>query len=329
MYRMSNIIEKYKKYPIIIRWLSENDKDTFKRIHYRFYRTFKYLWFDVQWLENTRENVKKIKDNSIIITVAHKHSHLMENYDNSRKIFAHWVTMSDYNKYKMNTKNIFLYNVNRFNRVKFTDKKIWQYISEFDIPIMSTEEYLFNENQIQVFWWTHLLPTEMKRIPYHYNNKKDVVFCWSWWHNNFIQLETLRRYCIKHWLKFHQYWRHLILREPLFHHKFLPYEELEKRTREAYISPAIQWAQADDWYICDRLFINMSISVLAVSNNPWVYKLFDEDEIICDRNIWKMMEKAERCIKDRKVDDYTKKAFEKVKNNYTYINLIEKLFSAL
>ena len=73
----------------------------------------------------------------------------------------------------------------------------------------------------------------------------------------------------------------------------------------------------------------MSLSVLAVSNNPWVYRLFDDDEVICDRNIWKMMEKAEKVIKDRRVDEYTKKAFEKVKEKYTYINTIESLFSVL
>ena len=41
------------------------------------------------------------------------------------------------------------------------------------------------------------------------------------------------------------------------------------------------------------------------------------------------MEKAEKVIKDRRVDEYTKKAFEKVKEKYTYINTIESLFSVL
>ena len=213
--------------------------------------------------------------------------------------------------------------------MKFTEKKIWQYITEWNEPIMSTEKYLFEERQIQVFWWCELLPDEMKREPYHYNNTKDVVFCGSWWSNNFMQLEKLRWYCITSRLKYHQYWKHFILREPLFHHKYLPYDELVKKTKEAYIAPALQWVQADDWYIPDRLFINMSLSVLAVSNNPRVYLLFDDDEVICDRKIWKMMEKAEKVIRDRKVDDYTKKAFQKVKEKYTYINTIESLFSAL
>ena len=325
----SQLIEKYKNHPIVVRWFPMSCSHSHKWIHYRFYHTFKKLWFDTQRLANTEENVSKVKKNSIIITFMWEYSHLMENYDKSRIIFPHHVDRQDYKKYSMDSKNIYLFNCVRFNRMKFTEKKIWQYITEFDCPVMSTEDYLFEERQIQLFWGCELLPDEMKREPYHYKNTKDVVFCGSWWHNNFIQLEKLRRYCITHWLKFHQYWKHLILREPIFKHKYQSYEELVKKTKGAYIAPAVQWVQADDGYIPDRLFINMSQSVLWVSNNPRVYRLFDEDEIICDRNIGKMMEKAERVIKDRKVDEYTKKAFRKVKEKYTYINTIESLFSAL
>ncbi|MBQ2600406.1 hypothetical protein II582_03415 [bacterium] len=63
---------------------------------------------------------------------------------------------------------------------------------------MSTEKYLFEERQIQLFWGCELLPDEMKREPYHYKNTKDVVFCGSWRSNNFMQLEKLRWYCITH-----------------------------------------------------------------------------------------------------------------------------------
>lgn len=325
----SQLIERYKDHPIVIWWYPENCHASHKWIHYRFYHTFRKLWFDAQWLENKVENIKKIKKNSIIISERWEYPTLFENYDKSWIIFAHWCSIEDYQKYQMNKKNVYLFNVNRFNRMKFTEKKIWQYITERNEPVMSTEKYLFEERQIQLFWGCELLPDEMKREPYHYKNTKDVVFCGSWWSNNFMQLEKLRWYCITHGLKYHQYWKHFILREPLFRHKYLPYNELVKRTKEAYIAPAIQWVQADDGYIPDRLFINMSLSVLAVSNNPRVYRLFDDDEVICDRKIWKMMEKAERVIKDRKVDEYTKKAFKKVKEKYTYINTIESLFSAL
>jgi hypothetical protein len=57
--------------------------------------------------------------------------------------------------------------------------------------------------------------------------------------------------------------------------------------------------------------------------------LFDDDEIIIDSDIFKMMEKAEKVIKDKKIDEYTSKALLKVKEKHTYVNRIEELFSYL
>ena len=57
--------------------------------------------------------------------------------------------------------------------------------------------------------------------------------------------------------------------------------------------------------------------------------LFDDDEIIIDRDIFTLLDKAEKVVKDRKVDDYTRKALEKIKTQHTYINRIEQLFSYL
>lgn len=57
--------------------------------------------------------------------------------------------------------------------------------------------------------------------------------------------------------------------------------------------------------------------------------LFDEGEVIIDRDIFSLLDKAAKVVKDRKVDDYTSKAIEKVRNHHTYLNRIEELFSYL
>ncbi len=322
------LIEKYKKYPVII-WGHPKWTHTHSRIHYRFHRTFKYLWYDVQWLENKIENLPDKNKKYIIITENSQDSVLLKNFSAHRIIFDHNISFDKYQKYNMKEKWILPFNVVRYNLAKFTDKTLLQRFVEWDVPVMSTEEYYFQSRQISILRWAELLPHEMKWEPYHYNNNKDIIFTWSWWHNNCIQLETLRLRCLSHAKKYHQYGRHLFIRPPLFKRGYLSPEELEQKTKSAYISPAIQGAQVDDGYIPCRLFMNMSMSVLAVSNNPYVYNLFDEDEVIVDRNIFKMMSKAEKIIKDRKVDEYTKKAFEKVKNHHTYINRIEELFGYL
>lgn len=319
-------IEKNKKYPIII-WGHPKGTHTHSWIHYRFFRAFRYLWFDVQWLENKKKNLPNKNKDYIIITETGQDRILLENFSNKWRVFDHNISHKRYSELK--NKNIIPFWVIRYNLAKFTDKKIWQYITEWDTPIMDTEEYYFQLKNPRILRWSELLPHEISHTPYHYNNNKDVIFIGSRRHNNFIQLEQLRFRCIKNKKRFKQYGKHILLRQPFFNSSFVSPEDMEEISRSAYIAPALQGVQVDDGYIPCRLFINMSLSILAVSNNPYVYNLFDNDEVIVDRNIGKMMEKAERIIRDKKVDQYTKKALKKVKEEHTYINRIEELFSYL
>lgn len=323
-----NNLEKYKNYKIII-W-GHTWNNSFRWIHHRFHRAFKYLEFDVQWLENKIENIPNKNDNNIIITENSQDLLLLQNYSNNWIIFDHNLTLEKYNQFNISSKNIIPFWVIRNNLAKFTQKTLWAMITEFDTPKMSIEDYYYYSRMPSIYWGSHLLPNEIEFKPYNYLSKsKDIVFIWSWWHNNFIQLETLRLWSILHWKNFKQLWKHLLLRPPLVKKTFIPENEIENLSRNAYISPAIQWEQVNDWYIPCRLFINMSLSILWVSNNPYVYNLFDDDEVIIDRDIFKMMEKAEKVIKDKKVDEYTKKAVRKVKEKHTYINRIDELFSYL
>ena len=287
------------------------------------------MGFDVQWLDNTIENLPDKNKKYIIITENWCDHILHEHYSQNWIIFDHIVWLEKYNTYNMKQKNIIPFDVIRYNLAKFTDKKLGQYIFERDTPIMSTEEYYFRMHNPRIFWWCELLPHEIEWKPYNYTNKKDVNFVWSWRHNNAVQLESLRLYCLLHGLSYHQYGKHLLLRWKLFWSRFLSTQELEEKTRDAYIAPALQWVQVDDGYIPCRLFIQMSLSILGVSNNPYVYNLFDDDEVIVDRDIWKMMDKAQQVIKDKQVDQYTRKAIQKVKERHTYLNRIDELFSYL
>lgn len=321
-------IEKYKSYPIIIRWHPQGTH-THSWIHYRFFRAFQWLWFDVQRLDNTIENIPDPNKDYIIITENLVDDLLHQNYSPRWIIFDHNIWLAKYRKYNMDKKNIIPFDVVRYNFAKFTHKNIADYIFAWDTPTMDTEDYYFRIKNPRILWWSELLPHEMQWQPYHYDNTKDIHFIGSWWHNNCIQLESLRLYCITHGLNYNHFGRHLFIRPPLFKKRYSSPTMLEQKTREAYIAPAIQWIQIDDWYIPCRLFINMSLSVLAVSNNPYVYNLFDDDEVIVDRNIWGMMDKAQQVIRDKKVDDYTKKAFKKVKEKHTYLHRIDELFSYL
>lgn len=314
---MFNNIDKYKNTPIIIRWYTQESSNSYKWIHYRFFRAFKFLWFDVKRVDSNINNLPSKWKKYIIITEHQVDKVLLENYSNNRVIFDHYLTLDKYNQWNVANKNIYPFFPVQYNLAR----QVWRWLT--------IEEFYYQKNMPTIFWWCDLLPNEMVWRPYHYNNTQDVSFLGSRRQDNRLQLEKLRIYCILNWLKYHQYGKHLLLRSPFFKNDFLTPEELEQKTFNAFISPALQGNQINDWYIPCRLFINMSLSVLAVSNNPYVYYLFDDDEVIVDKNIWKMMMKAQKIIKDRKVDLYTKKAFEKVKEKHTYINRINELFAYL
>jgi len=175
----------------------------------------------------------------------------------------------------------------------------------------------------KIFWATDLLPHEMKFIPYHYQNAKDVRFIGSWWWDNWDALEKARVWCLLHGKNWQQEGKHVFLR----YKKFVPEDVIGERSRDAYLTLSIQGKpQCETGYIPCRVFKNMSYSVLALSNNLFLANLFDEDEIVIDRHIPALLDRAEKIVKDRKVDGYTRKALEKVKNHHTYINRIEELF---
>lgn len=298
--------EKFKQYKIIIWWYPYGSH-THSWIHHGFYRAFTYLGYDVKWVDNKIENLPAKNDNTIFITEHQVDNFLIENLSTNWIIFDHNIEKNRWN----NNPNIIPFSVKTFSVLSN---------KEFNYDM-----YRYYISHPQIYWWTDLLPHEIQFIPYNYNNK-DIIFIWSWWQNNFLEIEKLHLWALMNWKKFIQSWKHLLLR----HKKFVPEKEVPMISRSAYIAPAIQWNyQCKVGYTPCRLLKNISYSVLGVSNNIYMANLFPDDEIIIDGNIFHMMEKAEKVIKDKKVDDYTKKAIERVKNEHTYINRIEELFSYL
>ena len=170
------------------------------------------------------------------------------------------------------------------------------------------------------------MPNEIKFVPYHYKNTKDVRFIGSWWFDNWRSLEEAHLWSILHEKHWDHRGKHIFLR----YKKFVSEDEIASLSREAYMTLSIQGnPQVTGGYVPCRLLKNMSYSVLGISNNLFMANLFDEDEVIIDRDIFTLLNKAEKVIKDRKVDDYTRKALEKVRNEHTYINRIKELFSYL
>lgn len=294
----------YKDYKIVI-WGYPYGKHTHSWIHFGFHRAFEYLWYEVSWVENKIENLPLKTQKTIFITANGDDSLLIENQANNWIIFDHSYIQKQ-------TDRLIPFGVQAFSFASYAPVTTDEYRHYLEIP--------------KIFWWTDLLPHEIIFQPYHYNNTKDVRFIGSWWFDNWQALESARIWCFKNGKSWEQMWKHIFLR----YKKFIPEDQITRLSQEAYLTLSIQWKpQCDTGYIPCRLFKNISYSVLWLSNNLFAANLFDDDEIIIDKDIATLLDKAEKVVKDKKVDDYTRKALEKVKNEHTYINRIQELFSYL
>lgn len=268
-------MDKYKNYRIIIWWYANWSNDTYMWIQHWFHKAFKYLWYNVTWVDNKIENLPNKNENVIFFAEHREDSFLMENLSINWIIFNH-----DYN-------------------LKQSEKIIpfWvKALSFASYPPISTDEYRNYLKIPKIFWATDLVPNEIEFKPYHYSNSKDVTFIGSWWFDNWKALETARIWCLLNWKNFQQQWRHIFLR----YKKFISEDEIAKISQEAYMALSIQWKpQCNTGYVPCRILKNMSYSVLGISNNLFLANLFDDDEIIIDRNISNLLDKAEKVVKDK------------------------------
>ena len=297
-------MKDYKDYKIVI-WGYPYGKHTHSWIHFGFHKAFKHLWYDVSWVENKKENLPPKTQKTIFITAQPEDMTVMENLSDNWIVFNHHYGIPVSN-------NIIPFWVQAFSFSSYPPVDIAQYRHYLDIP--------------KIFWATDLLPHEIEFTPYHYSNTRDVRFIGSWWFDNWQALETARIWCLKNGKNWQQMGKHIFLR----HRKFVREDDIDGLSRESFLTLSIQWKpQCDTGYIPCRLFKNISYSVLGLSNNLFVANLFDDDEVIIDKDISVLLDRAKKIVHDKKVDDYTRKALEKVKQKHTYINRIEELFSYL
>lgn len=308
---------RFKDYKIIIWWHPYNTH-THSWIHYWFHRAFEYLWYDVDWVDNHKDNLPSITQKTIFITEHQVDSQLLENMSPNWIVFDHnYWELGQGIHIDSSWKYTWLWKVIPFGVETFAYP---------NNPYVTPEIYRWYLSIPRILWATDRLPHEIKFMPYHYSMNKEILFIGSYWTNNMIELEKARIWSYINKKIFVQKWKHILWRG----RPFVPEEDIALLSQQALLAPSIQgWFQCNNGYIPCRLLKNISYSVLGISNNLYVANLFSEDEVIVDRDIFSLLDKAQKVVKDKKVDDYTRKALEKVKNEHTYINRIEQLFSYL
>ena len=128
----------------------------------------------------------------------------------------------------------------------------------------------------------------------HLQQSKNIVIG-SWWFDNWRSLEEAHLWSILHEKHWDHRGKHIFLR----YKKFVSEDEIASLSREAYMTLSIQGnPQVTGGYVPCRLLKNMSYSVLGISNNLFMANLFDEDEVIIDRDIFTLLNKAEKVFKE-------------------------------
>lgn len=312
----------FKDYKIII-WGNVSPRtNTYGWIHEGFYRAFKFLGYDVVWVENSKKNFANILSlkKGIILTEGTADSLLNPTALDPSVYFL--IHNCDIRKYMQRTFLFFQ---------AFTNQSAKH--------ILGVEPYVFHypdnvaieRNVAYMPWATDLLPHEIEFIC----PLKETVFNWvgtiegGGAFSNKAQIDEARIFLEKRGIKFKQYGG-----IPRFKGLLKPAVSREKHIdliRRSIISPALQ----GDWqckvhYIPCRLFKNISYSALGLSNNEGARRLFPDDEVVVDTNISSLLETGLSIISNpNKFEAMVRKSQRNVRENHTFVSRIDFLLKSL
>jgi len=270
----------------IIIWGHPLHSHTHSYIHNGFFIAFKELGYDTHWF--------------------HDNMNIDSSFDFSNSLFikCSFRDMKREKENKENDPNLLF--------TPITDKKI--------------EFYSNINNQLTYFilWATDLLPRQImdniNNISTIRNNRTNNIFFIGQLTNSWNQLKQL---CQCNNIPFVKYGATFNNKDP----RALSIEDNQKFIQQSFISPALQdELQIKDDYVPCRIFKNISYGRMGITNNPFVYNLFDK-KILFDSNINNLFEKSINFEKnyDSNSNDTVISNMKYVMDNHTYIQRIESL----
>jgi len=293
----------------IVLWGHKLHSHTHSYIHNGFYIAFKHLGYKTLWLDNT-DDISNIEfEHTLFITEGQ--------VDQSIPIVSkayyvlHNCNMEKYSS--LPTENYMILQV-------YTNDVINKhYANEID---KSTLTY-FKDKTLYMPWATDLLPEEI-------NQNIEKV------RNDGFTIENMVSFIgsmTRPWLYVKQFCEYKNIRFECYggNSRNLSVEDNISLTQKSILAPAFQ----DDWqcangYIPCRIFKNISYGKMGITNNPTVYKLY-ENEIIFDHNIFGALEKG---LDFETLPVEAKRALvirlmEKTRDKHTYLTRIGELFRFL
>jgi len=308
----------------IIIWGHPLHSHTHSYIHNGFFIAFKELGYDTYWFHDNM-NIDSSFDfsNSLFIT-----EHQVDNKIPKKNDCLYFVHFLKKHKYPgVNDSNLIDL------KCSFRDMKREKENKENDPNLLFTpitdkkiEFYSNINNQLTYFilWATDLLPRQImdniNNISTIINNRTNNIFFIGQLTNNWNQLKQL---CQCNNIPFVKYGATFNNKDP----RALSIEDNQKFIQQSFISPALQdELQIKEDYVPCRIFKNISYGRMGITNNPFVYNLFDK-KILFDSNINNLFEKSINFEKnyDSNSNDTVISNMKYVMDNHTYIQRIESL----
>lgn len=299
----------------IVIWGCPPNSHTHSYIHYGFAKAFSHMDYDVFWYEDSPEYSDEDFNNALVISAQGHCNHLPIN--KSSKYFIHNI-VDGFQKQNLysgdNIYNLLVYheNYNWNDNVKKIDDYSW---------------YDDETKTIVIMWGTDLVPEEIdEQSEILYDSNKDTVnYIGSLNPNDGAVLVNTVKSNNK---KFVNYGGYSGLRSKSTEMGFVSEEESVLLTKQSYLNFDIRpQCHVENGYVPCRIFKNLSYGCWTGTNSEKVSKFF-QGRITANNNLSDLYYQTEQDSRNATLENI-RDNMNYVKNNHTYINRINSLFSIL
>lgn len=291
--------------------------NTFAFIHDSWYRTFKYMGYDVVWLDNNDDVSNMSFDNCLFLTEGQVDQKMPVN--DSSKYIIHNCDIAKYVGVLPNVLNLQVYtqDCHLRNVIPVDQRQLCYYQPKADF---SRIDHGCNNRTIYQPWATNLLPNEIdldNTIAMRYQRQKRIFWVGSIMggpHRNDDKIRELTEIARKDGVQ--------------FIHAKLQNDLQPRAIAESWIAPALQGAwQVAKGYVPCRVFKNISYGRMTPTNSPQVYALFGT-KLPFGETTAEMYQNG--VAWETNPDPKTlREVMQQVKEHHTFVNRIENMLKVL
>ena len=307
------------KFDKIIIWGHKLHSHTHSYIHQAFYLAFKYLGYNLLWL-NDNDDISDIEFKNCLFLTEHQ---VCENIP--IRFDCKYIL---HNSFVDPGKAYYKSNAGTWKDQKFkplAEKgnviNIQVYKTKFVENKTKLEDYVYYDLKTYTLyfpWATDLLPHQINEIKIQVTKNNSTT---EYLVGTIVdEWQPFRIACLKNKINFIHMGGYTGLRK-------VPIKENIKLIQQSYIAPAIQRkSQCEEGYISCRIFKNISYGKMGFTNSHVVYELFNQ-KIIYNPCTTKLFYDSQFWIENQYNIKHIHELMDFVRDKHTYLNRINNLFT--